>query len=139
MFWDIPYKGLNLGCFPSSSIILWSYDRCSGSLSASFYKNTSRRLWYFTGTFIAGLVCFFGAKAFSISAIVTAKIVCLGFLASCASGVALIMWISRALSGLWLSVVSYVVPCLILGSVLGTELVLDLGSGSLSMLFIVEY
>jgi len=39
------------------------------------------------------------------------------------------------LSGLGLSLVSYVV----LGSVLGTELVLDLGSGSLSILFMVEY
>jgi len=38
-----------------------------------------------------------------------------------------------------LSVVSYIVPYLILGSVLGTELVLDLGLGSLSILFIIEY
>ena len=28
---------------------------------------------------------------------------------------------------------------MVLGSVLGTELVLDLGSGSLSILFIIEY
>jgi len=53
---------------------------------------------------MAGLVYFFSAKAFSISAIITAKIIYLG-----------------------------------LGSVLGTELVSDLGSGSLSIFFIVEY
>ena len=40
---------------------------------------------------MAGLVYFFGAKAFLISAIVTAKIIYLGFLASCVSGVALII------------------------------------------------
>ena len=39
------------------------------------------------------------------------------------------------LSGLRLSLVFYIV----LGLVLGTELVLNLGSGSLSILFIVEY
>jgi len=39
------------------------------------------------------------------------------------------------LSGLGLSLVSYVV----LGLVLGMELVLDLGLGSLNILFIVEY
>jgi len=39
------------------------------------------------------------------------------------------------LSGLRLSLVSYIV----LGSVLDTELVLNLGLGSLSILFIVEY
>jgi len=43
------------------------------------------------------------------------------------------------LSGLRLSLVSYTVPCLVLGSVLDIELVLDLGSGSLSILFMVEY
>jgi len=51
----------------------------------------------------------------------------------------------RVLGKLLLSIISYIVPCLILGLVLGielvlsTELVLDLGSGSLSILFIVEY
>jgi len=80
-------------------------------------------------------VCFFSAKAFLISAIIIAKIIYSGFLASCASGVALIMQISRILSLLGLSIVSY----LGLGSVLGTELVLDLGLGSLGILFIVEY
>jgi len=45
------------------------------------------------------------------------------------------MRISRVLSLLKLLVVS----CLGLGSVLGTELVLDLGSGFLRILFIVEY
>jgi len=39
------------------------------------------------------------------------------------------------LSGLGLSLVSYIV----LGLVLGIELVLDLGLGSLSIFFIVEY
>jgi len=39
------------------------------------------------------------------------------------------------LSGLGLSLVSYIV----LGLVLGTELMLDLGLGFLSILFIVEY
>jgi len=80
-------------------------------------------------------VYFFSAKAFLISAIVIVKIIYLGFLVSYASGVALIMRISRVLSSLRLSIVSY----LGLGLVLGTELVLDLGSGSLRILFIVEY
>jgi len=80
-------------------------------------------------------VCFFSAKAFSILAIVIAKIVYLGFLASYTNGVALIMRISRVPSLLGLSIVSY----LGLGSVLGTESVLDLGLGSLRILFIVEY
>jgi len=40
---------------------------------------------------VAGLVYFFNAKAFLISAIVTAKIIYSGFLASCANGVAPIM------------------------------------------------
>ena len=80
-------------------------------------------------------MCFFSTKAFLISAIVTAKIIYLGFLVSYASGVALIMRISRVPSSLRLLVVS----CLGLGSVLDTELVLDLGSGSLRILFIVEY
>ena len=84
---------------------------------------------------MAGLVCFFSAKAFLISAIITAKIVYLGFLASCANRVALIMQISKVLSRLGLSLVSYIV----LGLVLGMELVLDSGLGSLSILFIVEY
>jgi len=43
------------------------------------------------------------------------------------------------LSELRLSLVSYIVSYLGLGLVLGTELVLDLGLGSLSILFIVEY
>jgi len=49
------------------------------------------------------------------------------------------------LGKLLLSIVSYIVPYLILGLVLGIELVLsielvlDLGLGSLSILFIVEY
>ena len=40
---------------------------------------------------MAGLVCFFSAKAFLMSAIVIVKIICSGFLASYASGVALII------------------------------------------------
>jgi len=43
------------------------------------------------GTFIAGLVYFFSAKAFLILAIVIVKIVYSGFLASYANGVALII------------------------------------------------
>jgi len=46
---------------------------------------------------------------------------------------------SKVLSKLRLSLVSYIVFYLGLGLVLVTELVLDLGSGSLSILFIVEY
>jgi len=69
--------------------------------------------------------------------------VCSGFLASCANKVALIMWISKVLSELRSSLVSYTVSYLVsdlvLDLVLNTELVLDLGSGSLSILFIVEY
>ena len=76
---------------------------------------------------------------FLILAIIIAKIIYLGFLASYASGVALIMWIFRVLSSLRLSIVSYIVSYLGLGSVLGIELVLDLGLGSLSILFIVGY
>jgi hypothetical protein len=62
-----------------------------------------------------------------------------GFLASRASRVALIMQISRVLSLFRLSIVSYIVSFLGLGLVLGIELVLDLGSGSLSIFFIVRY
>ena len=88
---------------------------------------------------MAGLVCFFGVKAFSISAIVTVKIVCLGFLVRHANGAAPIMWISKVLGKLWLFLISYVVSCLALGSMSGMELVLDSGLGSLSILFIIEY
>jgi hypothetical protein len=84
-------------------------------------------------------VYFFSAKAFLISAIVIVKIVCLGFLASRTSRVALIMQISRVLSLFGSSIVSYIGSYLDLGLVLDTELVLDLGSGSLRILFIVRY
>jgi hypothetical protein len=84
-------------------------------------------------------VYFFSAKAFLISATITAKIVYLGFIASCASGVALIIQTSRVLSLFKLSIVSYIGSYLGLGLVLGTELVLDLGLGSLSIFFIVGY
>ena len=77
---------------------------------------------------MAGLVHFFSTKAFLILAIITVKIIYLGFLVSYASGVAPIMWIFRVLSLLRLSIVSYIVSCL--GLVLGIKLVLDLGSGS---------
>jgi len=43
------------------------------------------------------------------------------------------------LSKLRLSLVSYIVFYLVLGLVLDIELILDLGLGSLSILFIVEY
>jgi len=88
---------------------------------------------------VVGLVCFFSAKAFLISAIVIVKIICLGFLASYTSGVAPIMRISKALGKLRLSLVSYIVSYLTLGSILGMEIILDLGLGSLSIFFIVEY
>jgi len=80
-------------------------------------------------------VCFFSAKAFLILAIVTVKIIYSGFLASYANEVALIMRISRVPSLFGSSVVSY----LGLGLVLGMKLVLDLGLGSLSILFIIGY
>ena len=80
---------------------------------------------------------FFSAKAFLISVIVTAKIVYLGFLVSRASRVIPIIRIFRVLSLFGLSIVSYVVSYL--GLVLGTELVLDLGLGSLNILFMVKY
>ena len=137
LFQDIPYRGLNPGSFPSSIIILQLYSQCSSNLLASSYKNTSRYLQYSTSTFIAGLVCFFSAKAFLILAIITAKIVYLGFLVSRASGVALIMQISKVLGLFRSSVVSYL--GLGLGLVLDIGLVLDLGLGSLSILFIVGY
>ena len=85
------------------------------------------------------MVYLFSAKAFLISAIVIVKIVYLGFLASHASRVAPIMQISRVLSSFRLSIVSYIVSYLGLGLVLGIELVLDSGLGSLSILFIVRY
>jgi len=88
---------------------------------------------------MVGLVCFFGAKAFLISAIVIVKIMYSSFLVSRTSGVAPIMWISKVLSELKSSLVSCIVSYLGLGLVLVTELVLDLGLGSLSILFIVEY
>ena len=84
-------------------------------------------------------MCFFNAKAFLILAIITVKIIYLGFLASRANRVALIIYISRVLSLFRLSIVSYIVSYLILGLVLDIELVLDLGLGSLSILFIVRY
>jgi hypothetical protein len=84
-------------------------------------------------------VYFFSAKAFLISAIVIVKIIYLGFLISYTSKVALIIQISRVLSLFGSSIVSYVGLYLGLGLILGIELVLDLGSGSLSILFIVRY
>jgi len=46
---------------------------------------------------------------------------------------------SKVLSELRLSLVSYIVSYLGLGLVLGIELVLDLGLGSLNILFIIGY
>ena len=139
LFQDILYRGLNLGYFPSLITILQLYSQYSSSLLASSYKNISRYLQYSTSTFIVELVYFFSAKAFLISAIITAKIVCLGFIASQTSRVALIIQISRVLSLFRSSIVSYIVSYLGLDLVLGIELVLDLGSDSLSILFIVGY
>jgi hypothetical protein len=84
-------------------------------------------------------VCFFSAKAFLISATITAKIVYSGFIASHTSGVALIIQISRVSSLFKSSIVSCVGSCLGLGLVSGIELVLDSGLGSLSIFFIVGY
>ena len=139
LFQDILYRGPNLGSFSSLIIILQLYSWRSSSLLASSYKNTSRYLQYSTSTFIVGLVCFFSAKAFLILAIIIAKIIYLDFLVSYASGVALIIEVSSVLSLFKLSIVSYAVSYLGLGLVLGIELVLDLGLGSLSILFIVGY
>ena len=86
-----------------------------------------------------GLVYLFSTKAFLILAIVTVKIVYLGFLASYTSRVVLIIQISRVLSLFRLSIVSYIVSYLGLGLVLGIKLVLNSGLGSLSILFIVRY
>ena len=88
---------------------------------------------------MVGLVYFFSTKAFLILAIIIAKIVYLGFLASYTSGVALIIRMSRVLSLFRLSIASYIASYLALGLVLSIELVLDLGSGFLRILFIVEY
>ena len=84
-------------------------------------------------------MCFFSTKAFLISAIIIAKIIYLGFLVSYASGVALVMRISRVLGLLRSSIVYYTVSYSALGLVLSIELVLNLGLGSLNILFIVEY
>ena len=78
-------------------------------------------------------MCFFGTKAFLISAIITVKIIYLGFLASCISGVALIIWISIVLNKLWFSAVSYINSSLVF------SLILNLGLDSLSVLFIIKY
>ena len=135
LFQDILYRSLNLKCFPSLITILQLYSWRSGSLLVLSYKNISRYLQYSASTFMAGLVCVFNTKAFLILAIITVKIVYSSFLASYASGVALIIQISKVLSLFRSSIVSY----LGLGLVLDIELVLDLGLGSLSILFIIRY
>jgi len=99
----------------------------------SFYKNIFKFLWWYTGTFIAKLVYFFSTKAFLISAIITAKIIYLGFLASRASEVTPIIWMFRVLNKPSSSVVSYI------GSSLTLGLISNLGLGSSSILFIVGY
>ena len=98
LFLDILYKGLNLGSFPSSITILQSCSQYFSSLLASSCKNNFRYLQYFISTFIAGSVCFFNTKAFLISAIVMAKIVYSGFLASYINRVAPIIQISSVLN-----------------------------------------
>ena len=142
LFQNIPYRSLNLGYFPSLSIILQLYNWYFSSLLASFYKNTFRRLQYFTSTFIVRLVYLFSTKAFLILAIIIAKIISLGFLVSCASRVALIIQISIK-KGVGYQLVTYfqlsIVFYLILGLQLGIGLVLNLGLGFLSILFIVRY
>ena len=135
LFQDIPYRNPNPSYFPSLNIILQLYNQYSTSLLASFYKNTTKYLWYFTSTFIAKLIYFFGTKAFLILVIIIIKIVYLGFLTSHANKVALIIWISKVLSKLQLFTVSY----LFLGLILSIELVLNLDLSSLSILFIVGY
>jgi hypothetical protein len=90
-------------------------------------------------------VYFFSTKALLISAIITAKIIYLGFLASHTSGVAQIIYLFRVLGLFRLSIVFYIVSCSSLDSILGKELVLgkelilDLGLGFLSIFFIVGY
>jgi len=84
-------------------------------------------------------VYFFSTKAFLISAIIIAKIVYLGFLTSYTSGVTLIIWIFKVLSELKSSLVSYMVSYLTLNLILGIELILGSGLGSLSILFIIGY
>ena len=79
------------------------------------------------------LVYFFSVKAFLILAIITVKIVYLGFLASCVNRVALIMRIFIVLNKLWSSTVFYI------GSSSASSSVLDLSLGSSSILFIVKY
>ena len=88
---------------------------------------------------MAGSVCFFNTKAWWILAIITAKIVYLGFLASYTSKVAPIIWIFRVLGLFKLSIVFYMVSCLGLDLILGKKLVLDLGLGSSNIFFIVKY
>ena len=82
---------------------------------------------------------FFSTKAFLISTIIVVKIVYPYFLASRANRVAPIIRISSVLSLFESSIVSYIVSYLGSGLVLGTESVLDLGLGFLSILFIVRY
>ena len=62
---------------------------------------------------------FFGTKAFLILAIITVKIVYLGFLVSYINGVALIIQISRVFNKLQLPVVFYIGFSLVLGLILG--------------------
>ena len=64
-----------------------------------------------------------------MTAIITAKIIYLGFLASYTSRVGPIIQMSRVLSLFGLSIDSYIVSYLVLVLVLGIELVLDLSLG----------
>ena len=82
---------------------------------------------------------FFNIKALLISAIITAKIVYLNFLASYTNRVALIIWISRVLNLFKSSIVSYIVSYLGSNLVLSKKSVLDSGLSSLNIFFIVKY
>ena len=66
----VSYLGSGLGLVLDTELVL---DLGLGSLSILF---------------IVGLVCFFSTRVFLISAIITVKIIYLGFLASYTSGVA---------------------------------------------------
>jgi hypothetical protein len=71
---NMSYMGLNSGSALSLSCILWSYGRCGGSLSAAFFENTSRNSWNSLGSFSRGSIVTLGARTFSMSCKVTAKI-----------------------------------------------------------------
>jgi len=83
-------------------------------------------------------VCFFSTKAFLISAIIIAKIIYLGFLASHINKITLIIWISKVSNKLKSSLVSYIVSYLALGLVLNIKSVLNSSLSSLSIFFVID-